>query len=172
MSNPTEGVKLEPVCWIGIHSIEKLKRFPWAGADVWGERHSFALNPLYGPEAAKRIEELEAQLVQAKALVTEANNSLFGSQGYFHSLNGGPFDKHHLSSAIEDLKARALKAESLRDELVGALKPYAAILTEDEDGLPDDTRVTVSFGPTTNYSLTLTDFRRAWDVLSKAQEPS
>jgi hypothetical protein len=54
--------------------------------------------------------------------VTEANNSLYGSQGYFHSLNGGPFDKYHLANGIEKLKSygnqqwrRAEAAESLLD---------------------------------------------------------
>lgn len=46
---------------------------------------------------------------QAKLLVAEANNSLYGSHGYFHSLNGGSFDKYHLARGIEDLKERCRK---------------------------------------------------------------
>lgn len=57
-------------------------------------------------EAAAAIERLVAERDEARALVAEANNSLYGSQGYFHSVDGGPFDKHHLSSAIEAMKAR------------------------------------------------------------------
>jgi hypothetical protein len=56
-------------------------------------------------EAADRISTLERELEEARALVTEANNSLYGSQGYFYSLNGGPFDKYHLSTGIENLKS-------------------------------------------------------------------
>jgi hypothetical protein len=56
-------------------------------------------------EAADRISTLERELEEARALVIEANNSLYGSQGYFYSLNGGPFDKYHLSTGIENLKS-------------------------------------------------------------------
>jgi hypothetical protein len=56
-------------------------------------------------EAANAISTLERELEEARALVTEANNSLYGSQGYFYSLNGGSFDKYHLSTGIENLKA-------------------------------------------------------------------
>ncbi|MBP7704155.1 MAG: hypothetical protein KA105_02580 [Caulobacter sp.] len=118
----------------------------------------------HGPEAAKRIEELEAEVARLKPLAA-----------WCWKRNCDTPDQLDTFAAkwrvrTEEAEARVRKAESLRDELVGALKPYAAILTEDEDGLPDDTRVTVSFGPTTNYSLTLTDFRRAWDVLASIRE--
>lgn len=66
---------------------------------------------------AKRIAELETERDEARLLVTEANNSLFGSQGYFHSLNSVPFDKHHLSRAIEDLKENARRAITAEREL-------------------------------------------------------
>ncbi len=46
---------------------------------------------------------------EARGLVMEANNSLYGSQGYFHSLNGGAYDKYHLSHGIEQLKSLATK---------------------------------------------------------------
>lgn len=51
------------------------------------------------------LERVTAERDEARLLVTEANNSLYGSQGYFHSLNGGPFDKYHLATGIENLKA-------------------------------------------------------------------
>lgn len=38
-------------------------------------------------------------------VVTEANNSLYGSQGFFLSVNGGEPDKYHLALAIEKLKS-------------------------------------------------------------------
>jgi hypothetical protein len=69
----------------------------------------------YANEAAQAKAELEShqrssadierERDEARQLVIEANNSLYGSQGYFHSLNGGPFDKYHLSRGIEKLKA-------------------------------------------------------------------
>lgn len=58
---------------------------------------------------AAEIAELKRRLEEAQALVTEANNSLYGSQGYFHSLNGGPFDKYHLASGIETVKESSRK---------------------------------------------------------------
>ena len=55
-------------------------------------------------EAAAEIERLRRERDEARQLVTEANNSLFGSQAYFHSMNGGPFDRYHLSRGIEQIK--------------------------------------------------------------------
>lgn len=56
-----------------------------------------------------QIAALQAERDEARLLVAWANNSLYGSQGYFHSKNGGPFDEHHLDSAIEEIKALANK---------------------------------------------------------------
>lgn len=53
---------------------------------------------------SRKLTEALRERDEARALVTEANNSLYGSQGYFHSLNGGPFDKYHLARGIENLK--------------------------------------------------------------------
>ncbi|MBR0946699.1 hypothetical protein ABIF68_007827 [Bradyrhizobium japonicum] len=49
--------------------------------------------------------DVERERNEARQMVIEANNSLYGSQGYFHSLDGGPFDRYHLSRGIEKLKA-------------------------------------------------------------------
>lgn len=73
------------------------------GVEFDGEAH---LTDAEAQSIAAAIERLVAERDEARLLVTEANNSLYGSQGYFHSLNGGPFDKYHLSSAIEAMKAR------------------------------------------------------------------
>jgi hypothetical protein len=61
--------------------------------------------------AEAALEALQAERDEARLLVTEANNSLYGSQGYFHSLNGGPFDKYHLARGIENLKDSARKRD-------------------------------------------------------------
>jgi hypothetical protein len=61
--------------------------------------------------------ECERERDEARQLVIEANNSLYGSHGYFHSLNGGPFDKHHLSRGIEKLKADNSLLYALVEEL-------------------------------------------------------
>jgi ABC-type transporter Mla subunit MlaD len=64
-----------------------------------------------------RIEALEAALEEARQLVAEANNSLYGSQGYFHSMNGGPFNKWHLAEGIENLKTIARRDAARIEEL-------------------------------------------------------
>src|SRR3546814_19238879 len=55
-------------------------------------------------------DRLHTERDEARGLVIEANNSLFGSQGYFHSSDGGAYDRYHLARAIEDLKARSRKS--------------------------------------------------------------
>lgn len=53
-------------------------------------------------------------------------------------------------------------------EIYDALEPFADIAGEGSDDFPDETPVVVKFGRTTNYSLTLGDFRRASTALAKA----
>lgn len=84
--------------------------------------------------AETRLKEVEKELDEARALVIEANNSLYGSQNYFHYLDGGPFDKHHLASGIERLKeqsrkdwSRATAAEARAAEMAGALSRLVAM---------------------------------------------
>ena len=74
---------------------------------------------------AHRIEALEAALAEAQQLVTEANNSLYGSQGYFHSLNGGSFNKYHLAEGIETLKASSNRNYHRIEALEAALREIA-----------------------------------------------
>lgn len=122
-----------------------------------------------------RLEEAEAERDEARALVIEANNSLYGSQGYFHSLNGGPFDKYHLATGIENLKdaarrlhltlARAEAAEAKLAEAGKALEPFAKYIEGgmelDNKGqpLPDDQNLGWIY-------LTYADFRRARSIAS------
>ena len=76
---------------------------------------------------------LTAERDEARGLVTEANNSLYGSQGYFHSLNGGPYDKYHLASRIENLKSSCRTAERKVAELEAErddLAQRAAVIDE------------------------------------------
>lgn len=56
---------------------------------------------------SERLASLTRERDEARALVAEANNSLYGSHAYFHSTNGGEFDKYHLAKPIEKLKASA-----------------------------------------------------------------
>lgn len=61
-------------------------------------------------DALKAISEQREQILrderdEARAQIIDANNSLFGSLGFFLSLDGGPTNPRHLSEAIEKLKA-------------------------------------------------------------------
>jgi hypothetical protein len=73
-------------------------------------------------------DEVREELERCKTVVTDANNSLYGSQGFFLGMNGG-FDPRHLSKPIEGLKkqcrdeyaaAKALTAD--RDRLAAAVE--------------------------------------------------
>jgi hypothetical protein len=86
------------------------------------------------PALVQRVGELERERDEARTLVTEANNSLYGSQGYFHSLNGGPFDKYHLANGIEKLKAHA-RSEWRRAEAL-ALAALPTPTTEPTEDAP------------------------------------
>jgi hypothetical protein len=94
------------------------------------------------------------EFARAKAVITEANNSLFGSQGYFLSLNGGPADKHHLSRPIEELK----RSTRQNWQMAEALKPLA--------------KLKVPFKPVGNagaYSILFDDIRRAQQALENSK---
>lgn len=49
-----------------------------------------------------------------------------------------------------------------------ALEPFGEIDGEGDEDFPDDTKVTVKFGRTTDYTLTLGDFRRARSAIQSA----
>ena len=79
------------------------------------------------PESAAEIERLRRERDEARTIVVEANNSLYGSQGYFHSTNGGPFDKYHLARPIEELKSRARDALTAESAVAAAWEEAARV---------------------------------------------
>jgi hypothetical protein len=88
---------------------------------------------------SSELERVKGERDEARLLVAEANNSLYGSQGYFHSLNGGPFDKYHLATGIEKVKAnarsewrRAERAEASLGVAAKALEPFNMLLAADD----------------------------------------
>jgi len=78
-------------------------------------------------EAAAEIERLRRERDEARTIVVEANNSLYGSQWYFHSTNGGPFDKYHLARPIEELKSRARDALTAESAVAAAWEEAARV---------------------------------------------
>jgi hypothetical protein len=63
-----------------------------------------------------------AELAMCKEVITNANNSLHGSQGFFLGMSGG-FDPHHLSTPIENIKKQFREEfvanEALRAKVAG-----------------------------------------------------
>lgn len=92
-------------------------------------------------EAATALTSLIAERDEARTLVAEANNSLYGSQGYFHSLNGGAFDKYHLATGIENLKSNSRKewrrAEAAEAQLKAAREALNNIRELNMSGVDD-----------------------------------
>jgi hypothetical protein len=56
------------------------------------------------------------------------------------------------------------------DRLRGALEPFADVIGEGDEDYLDDAKVTVQFGRTTHYALTLGDFRRTV-LVQRSDEP-
>ncbi len=73
-----------------------------------------------------RIATLEAERDEAREAIAWANNSLYGSHGYFLSTTGGPSNPHHLDEPIERLKAQANRAVSRLARLEQALRDLIA----------------------------------------------
>lgn len=61
----------------------------------------------------------------AREAVAEANNSLYGSQAFFLSMDGMSPDRYHLARPIEELKRRARRARGEEDTATEALVFYA-----------------------------------------------
>ena len=95
---------------------DKLQQYPKTDPDLIIKGFSHQCDLL--TEAADTIATLRKQLENAREVIIEANNSLYGSQGYFLSLNGGPPNKYHLAEGIEELKSyvRLANREALKGQ--------------------------------------------------------
>ena len=76
-------------------------------------------------EADAALSKADEQVRELERVIANANNSLFGSHGFFLSLNGGPNDEHHLDRATEALKSRVRAAERELANAREALSFYA-----------------------------------------------
>lgn len=91
----------------------------WKRLDKATVAYSNAINRIEPATVLALLAEnaaLRSQSENARTVVAWANNSLFGSCGYFH---GEPFDGLHLARPIEALKSRATEAERKLAEAVG-----------------------------------------------------
>jgi hypothetical protein len=83
-----------------------------------------------------KSEGLEAERDSDREVIEWANNSLYGSLGYFVSLNGGERDKLHLARGIEDLKTANRKGYAeAAGELSDKLRGQVSRATEAEAAL-------------------------------------
>lgn len=81
-------------------------------------------------------EELKAENELLKSVIAWANNSLYGSHGFFLSLNGGEPNVHHLDEGIEEIKS--LRRKDYRDGLhLNILAEAMAEVKATSDGLSD-----------------------------------
>jgi hypothetical protein len=85
------------------------------GVNVWGDAKSIDVVRRWHHDATARLPAIETRwqedrdnMEQAREVIIEANNSLYGSQSYFLGMEG-KFDKYHLARPIEDLKAKSRK---------------------------------------------------------------
>lgn len=68
------------------------------------------------------------------------------------------------------MEARALSAEAKLAQAVEALEPFDDALGEDDDGYPDETKLTVSWRAHTYHALTLADLRRARSASARGEK--
>jgi len=55
------------------------------------------------------------------------------------------------------------------DRLKKALEPFADVCGDGDEDMPDNTPVTITYGRTTYYSITLGDFRKARAAIANAE---
>jgi hypothetical protein len=119
-------------------------------------------------DLTRRLAEVTAERDAAQRVIAWANNSLYGSHGFFLSLDGGPADEHHLDSAIEQLKDRA----RARTAAEAALSRRDEALRAAREALVDYEHQTMNTrsGVRTKLSLRARDIIATIDALTKPQE--
>lgn len=99
-------------------------------SDIWSRMISASPHPTAWEEVKAYVAELEVENSLLKRVIAWANNSLFGSHGFFLSLSGdNPADEHHLDKAVEELKELnreyCVRIRELEDRLEAAEKVIA-----------------------------------------------
>jgi hypothetical protein len=110
------------------------------------------------------------EIQMMRAIITEANNSLYGSKGFFMTLDGEkPPHKYHLAEAIEKLKAQANREYNRAERLREALEPFARA-GELFTGPPTDFDQCIYAPAAGNrYALSGNDLRKAREAMAYPQ---
>lgn len=128
-----EGAHHSAAYWIkGAREIEdrgEAVHFAEQAVNVWKNAAAHFARLLNSrPSVPSEIPKFE----EAKKAIAWANNSLYGSHGYFLSDCGGPANEHHLDAPIENLKAdcnrwyRAASPYATPEALAEALSALSA----------------------------------------------
>jgi hypothetical protein len=84
-----------------------------------------------------------------------------------------PDIKSLIFGVAETHRAAAQAAHDARqpevDRLKKALEPFADVCGDGDEDMPDNTPVTITYGRTTYYSITLGDFRKARAAIRAAE---
>lgn len=108
--------------------------------------------------------------------MTELVDSLEKARRLLDHMAAHGYDDRTLINETFDFTAGDLREltrlQQENDRLRVALEPFALLLGEDDEDFPDDAPVTVRFGRTTDYSITLADIRRAVAALHPTQGAS
>lgn len=102
---------------------------------------------------AEDFDDLRWLIVQLRAARAELEELTAESEGF--------------DEAGRRVTAKLMASEARNAALLRALEPFADIDGDGDEDFPDGTKVTVMFGRTTSYSLTLGDFRKARAATAK-----
>lgn len=105
---------------------------------------------------------------EGNSLVSNAPGLNYGSRYVIEVHDGTIYSEYSADGASLDCAIENARLIQEAPTLYAALKPFADIDGEDDDDYPDDTKVTLTFGRSTHYALTLGDLRRARKAVDAA----
>lgn len=114
-------------------------------------------------ESFRRLESKYPDYATGHSIATDAFRLARAAQALFVPILAEK--EREIVASIEEIN----RLRSDLDEGYAALEPFDDALGEDDDGYPDDTKLTLSWRAHTDYSLTLGDLRRARAAAIRAQ---